>query len=123
MDDKTLQTLTAMADKLGTTAEYLFGVLVRQAPITGTVDLLITLTWMGGLMYWARLVHKKTTKPAPTKDDAYPRAEWHGDGAFIACASVFVLGFITAFIGLFWVLLAFIVTYSANTTIGALISP
>ena len=37
MDDKTLQALTALANKLGTTAEYLWGVLLRQAPLTGKI--------------------------------------------------------------------------------------
>ena len=38
MDEKTLQALQALAQKRGTTAEYLWGVLVKQAQISTTVD-------------------------------------------------------------------------------------
>jgi hypothetical protein len=38
MDDKTFQALTNLATKLGTTAEHMWGVLLRQAPITGVID-------------------------------------------------------------------------------------
>lgn len=38
MNDATPQALTALAAKLGTTAEYLWGVLLKQATITGVID-------------------------------------------------------------------------------------
>lgn len=42
MNDQTAQLLKDLASQMGTTAEYLWGVLVRQAPISGTIDLIIT---------------------------------------------------------------------------------
>lgn len=39
MDEKTAQLIERLAAKLGTTAEHLWGVLVRQAPISGATDL------------------------------------------------------------------------------------
>lgn len=41
MDDKYRQLIEDMAAKLGVTAEHLWGVLVKQAPISGAVDLVI----------------------------------------------------------------------------------
>lgn len=43
MNNETLNFLEAMASKLGTTAEYLWQVLLQQAPIQAGVDLLILL--------------------------------------------------------------------------------
>lgn len=40
MDENTAKLLSQLADKLGTTSEYLWTVLVRQAPISGAVDVL-----------------------------------------------------------------------------------
>ena len=41
MDEKFQKLIEALAAKLGTTAEHLWGVLVRQAPISGAVDLVL----------------------------------------------------------------------------------
>ena len=41
MNDKTIQLLEALAAKLGTTAEYLWGVLIKQASIDATTHLII----------------------------------------------------------------------------------
>ena len=43
MDDKTTALLEKLADKLGTTAEHLWSVLVAQAPVSGAVDLALVL--------------------------------------------------------------------------------
>jgi len=37
MDNQTTELLSKLAEKLGTTSEYLFGVLVRQAPISSSI--------------------------------------------------------------------------------------
>lgn len=39
MNEQTLQLIEKLALKLGTTAEHLWGVLVRQAPISGAIGL------------------------------------------------------------------------------------
>lgn len=46
MDDKTLEALTTLANKLGTTAEYLWGVLIKQAPITVAIELSVMVAWV-----------------------------------------------------------------------------
>lgn len=99
MDDKTMQALTALANKLGITAEYLWGVLLKQAPITGLIDLLVMSAWIYAVVMWFRFVQRKTTTPSPTNENRFPRPEW-GDqfGVGIAWASVFVLGVIVALV-------------------------
>ena len=88
MDDKTLQTLTALANKLGTTAEYLWSVLLKQAPITGVTDLLLLIALVLGTAIWARTVYVNTSEEEWEK-------RWQDDTAPIAWISVAVLFVIT----------------------------
>lgn len=113
MDDKTLQALTALANKLGTTAEYLWGVLLRQAPITGVINLAMMAAWVAMVVLLLRWVRSKTRVPPETKDERYPRAEWHSEGAFFAWA-----GSIT-----FAALVAVMVGLELSGTIAALVNP
>jgi hypothetical protein len=113
MDDKTLQALTAMAQKLGTTAEYLWGVLLRQAPISGAIDLAIMVFLVGASVLWARFVNKKTTCHPPTEENRYTRADWEEEGAFLAWLSVgglLVISFV-------------VISGSLATTVAALFNP
>lgn len=98
MDDKTLQALTALANKLGTTAEYLWGVLLRQAPIAGVVDIVLMLAWGAVAVLWLKVVIRKTKPQAKTYDDRYPIAEWREESAFFAWASAVLLCVIAALI-------------------------
>ena len=91
MDEKTLQAVTGLANKLGITAEYLWGVLLRQAPLTGIIDLMLIMTWVIGAVVWCRFIVRKTTCPRPTEDDRYSKAEWTGESALFAWASAVVV--------------------------------
>lgn len=84
MNDKTTALIEKLADKLGTTVEHLWGVLLHQAPISGAVDLakVVVMVLVAVGLVW--VVKGKTTEPAETKDDLYPRAEWGDDVAFFA---------------------------------------
>jgi uncharacterized membrane protein len=97
MDDKTLQALTALAAKLNTTAEHLWSVLLRQAPITGVIDLWVMAVWMAGCVAWFRFVRRQTTAPAATRDDPDPSAAWSHEASVLAWVSVFVVVLISAF--------------------------
>ena len=114
MDDKTLSTLTALAQKLGTTAEYLWGVLLKQAPITGSIDLAVMAAWVVAVVCWFRFVRRMTEKPAATGANKYPIAQW-GDEAGVAFAWASVIG-----AGL---LTALIVGMSLSSTAAALLNP
>jgi len=61
MDEKTAQMLEKLAQKLGTTSEYLWGVLLKQAPIAAIIELIgILLCVIFGVFIWR--VHKKLMK-------------------------------------------------------------
>jgi hypothetical protein len=113
VDDKTLQALTALANKLGTTAEYLWGVLLRQAPITGAIDIALMAAWVAITWMWCRFVLRKTTEPEETDADRYPRADWSDEAAFFAWLSAIAIVCVTVLI----------VTSSLATAIAALVNP
>lgn len=51
MDNDTIQLIHELATKLGTTSEHLWGVLVKQAPVTASTNLILiaaylTVTWL-----------------------------------------------------------------------------
>ncbi len=112
MDDKTLQALTALAQKLGTTAEYLWGVLLKQAPITGLVHLALLISLVVMAVWWTRVVIDKTTEKE-VKGFCYPRAEWESDEALGAWLSVAL----TVLHALFFV------TTNLADTVAALLNP
>jgi hypothetical protein len=95
MDQNTLQALTALAQKLGTTAEHLWGVLLRQAPISGAIELAFMTGMVVACVIWWRVVIAKTTRRKQSDDDRYPRAEWEEEGAFFAVASAATLSLVT----------------------------
>jgi hypothetical protein len=84
MDDKTIALIEKIAEKLGTTSDHLWGVLLHQAPISGTVELSTVVVMAFAAVGLVRLVKGKTTKPAKAEDDRYPRAEWEGEVAIFA---------------------------------------
>lgn len=98
MDDKTLQALTTLDAKLGTTAEYLWGVLLRQAPITGAIDLLVMAAWVITAVLLIRLVRRKTETPVETEENKYPRAKWGEEGAWFAWIGAVGFALVTALI-------------------------
>jgi len=73
MNEQTLAALTQLATKLGTNAEYLWGVLITQAPITATMDLFVLIAWVIPTIWWIMYVKRKTTRPA----EGY--ADWGSD--------------------------------------------
>ena len=104
MDSKTLQALTELADKLGTTAEYLWGVLVQQAPMSGAIDLVLMAAWVLGTGTWGRFVLHKTAGNDP---------DWSHEVAFGAWLSVTALVVFTTVL----------VTSCLTTAVSALVHP
>jgi len=91
MKDELIEKLAA---KLGTTVEHLWGVLLRQAPISGTVDLIITIAFVVASVFAVRLVVRNTIAPEATEANKYPRAAWR-DMEFPAWCGVGILVTIT----------------------------
>ena len=112
MDEKTLHALTTLAQKLGTTAEYLWGVLLRQAPITGVVDLLIAVAWVIAVSLWFRFVMRKTNASNKTESNQNPRAEWRDEAAGFAWFSAII----------FAVIASLAVTFSLPSIVSALLN-
>ena len=114
MDDKTLQALTILAAKLGTTADYLWGVLLRQAPITGAIDLLVMAAWAAGCVAWYRFVRRRTTTPKATDENHYPCAEWRDEtGVGLAWLSVVI----------FILMSALVIGSGLSNVVAALVNP
>lgn len=91
MDDKTLQAVTALANKLGTTAEYLWGVLVKQAPLSGALDLAVLAAWVAACVWLVRFVRKNTAGDDPKWDDEVGRTFAWG-GVVIVCSLTALIG-------------------------------
>lgn len=112
MNEQTAKLIEQLAAKLGTTAEHLWGVLVRQAPISAITDILTSMLIV--FLIWKSLgfVQRKTrdTNDAP--------ADWDEEGAFAA----WVIWGIAALIGTLCVLcdINYIVAGFANPEYWAL---
>lgn len=76
MNEKVLEALQTLAVKLGTTAEHLWGVLLRQAPIDGTIEFIFCsiLVWFNVKM--ARMVVRKTLSDDPEWEDDRACTAW-----------------------------------------------
>lgn len=85
MTETTEKLIRELADKLGTTTEHLWGVLVRQAIISGLTKLVIIVLWVSFMIWGYRLIIRKTKTPPKTESDQHPDAEWGSrDEGFIA---------------------------------------
>lgn len=61
MNEQTSKLFEQLAQKLGTTTEYLWGVLLKQAPIQSTLGLIkLIAVLLFGLILWK--IHKKLSK-------------------------------------------------------------
>ena len=76
--------LEQLALKLGTTVEHLWGVLLRQAPISGTVNIIISVTVIIISVFFVRLAIVKTKGPD---------AEWDEEGAFLIWVVALIIAF------------------------------
>ena|SRR3990172_1238060 len=86
MNDATTALIENLANKFGTTAEHLWGVLLHQAPISGAIDLIGSVVMMWAAVRWVGFVTRKTTKPPKTEANRYPKAEWDDVGTGLAWA-------------------------------------
>ena len=79
MNTEITNLLTVLADKLGTTSEYLWGILLSQAPISATIILIqIIFTVLSGIFLWK--LHKYFSKETDEKYSIYD----NGNGGFEA---------------------------------------
>lgn len=84
MNEKVLEALQALAIKLGTTADHLWGVLIKQAPIDGTIDLIACIALVLFNVASLRLVVRKALSDDP---------DWGEEIAVVACLAAALLLF------------------------------
>ena len=87
--------LGQLAAKLGTTVEKLWAVLLKQAPISGTIDLVICIGMVAFSVWVFRFVNRKTTVHEIV-DGTWKNkeADWDEEGkvfAWIAVGAMFLL--------------------------------
>lgn len=101
MNEQTAKLIQDLAAKLGTTAEHLWGVLVRQAPLSAAIDLIqLVVIWViaFGLLKRAAVAWKKSeTEDNEVEVGAYSLfaglAVVAGIAVFLACPHGIVSGF------------------------------
>jgi hypothetical protein len=102
MNDKTIDLLNKLADKFGTTAEHLWGVLVKQAPIQASIEIAFAVLAAGAWVSLVVLVTQKTTPPERKPDARWGEsAEWTDEGAFMAWVAVGVFALVVLLLGYF----------------------
>lgn len=77
MDDKTTQLLTDLATKLGTTAEYLWGVLVRQAYVNFWANVAYDVITIIAVCLTYKLITKAISYFSNLNDDDEPKLVAH----------------------------------------------
>ncbi len=97
--DKLAPLLEQLAEKLGTTVEYLWGVLIKQASVTVIVNIGVNLIFVCLIIFLIVLGKKLTSKLKPTEDNKYPKAIIEDDdGVFFTWAGIIVVVTISFFI-------------------------
>ena len=76
MNDKALELLNRLAEKFGTTVEHLWGVLIKQAPISAVSEMVMTLIFAIVWMWTIRFVHIKTTASEEPWDEMETTLAW-----------------------------------------------
>lgn len=74
MKDEYMVLIQKLADKLGTTAEHLYGVLVMQAPISAAIDVITALIMVLLLVFFIKTINRLTLRPPATDAERYPSA-------------------------------------------------
>lgn len=87
--------LEKLAAKFGTTVEMLWDVLLKQAVISATMDLIFCVGIVLGLGWCFRFVQRKTT-PVPDTDSRYSYSDWGGEGKGVAWLVMAVMAVIGA---------------------------
>lgn len=109
MSENMEKLITELAEKLGTTTEHLWGVLLKQALISGITDVIMVVALAGVAYAAARFIARNSRLPTATESDPYPSANWDKDVAGIAWA----LWGLIAMVFLFFILTSLATAISA----------
>lgn len=84
MNKETLDLLQKLADRLGTTVDHLWSILIKQAPISGLTSLIEVVVLIIIVLWGFSFVKKKTTEGPCDKDGSRDFADWDDEGAGFA---------------------------------------
>ena len=88
--------LEKLAEKLGTTTEYLWGVLLKQAPIIAATELVyLVLVILGGIVLYK--IHKRLSKKVDGNNSIYYKADELVIAPMVIAAIIWVILFIMCF--------------------------
>lgn len=109
MNEQTTKLVEQLAIKLGTTADYLWSVLLKQAPISALTDLIYFILFsIGGIILFK--VHKSFSKPGEdTWENKYDENE--------------ELGFAMCLIAFVWTILFIVAFFSLGNVINGFFNP
>ncbi len=97
MNDQTLKLAERLAQKSGTTAEYLWQVLLKQAPISAAIDLMyFVLAIIGGFVIYR--LNKHFLKLTAQGNNIYKEQEWIAIIMFVClvvCAAMIMVCFLS----------------------------
>ena len=105
--------LEQLASRIGTTVEKLWTVLLKQAPISGMVDIVVCIGLIVVAAKCFRLVQQKTTVPEKTEEDQYPCAQWDNEGACGAWIGM----------GILLIIIVTIIMFSVQNIAAAFLNP
>lgn len=72
MNDKTLELIQQLATKFGTTADHLWGVLIKQAPVSCGCDLVVLIAYAFFFIWgFRKFIHQLRTNTSSDKDALY----------------------------------------------------
>jgi len=93
MNENTEKLVRELAEKLGTTVDHLWSVLVRQAIIQSYAEIACLALFSIGVAIWARFLRKKTTGDDPSWpiSDEWPFLLWVFTGVSLLVAVIVAL--------------------------------
>lgn len=111
MNEETQELLSQLASKLGTTAEYLWGVLLKQAPIDGFLHIgFFLLATIAGVALWKLHKHFMVERGERHKESIYDSSE--------PAAAIFMF-----LAGIIWAVLFIIATVGLGHAVTAFTNP
>ena len=101
MTNETMNAIEILANKLGTTSEYLWGVLLKQAPISAITDLIQYALIIFACTFWIKKVKTFADK---ISDGEWEETSWAWIGVVSVILGIFVVCAFLSFPNTFYAL-------------------
>lgn len=97
MNEQTTKMIEELSQKLGTTVQHLWGVLVKQAPIDSTVDIFVLTLWLYFQIRLLKVIRRKTEGRSPEWDEKLPPyIFWFATAGFLFLSFTYNINLIVA---------------------------